>query len=123
MCCAPWRPDESANFGSSPRGAGAHNVRMDMNVTSHSDSHAVDAADSFAEYLRDFEAEGPMLNFGSFIGHSLQAQTGAGLHVDQAGAAWTMCVNAQGASVTRYTLQDSAGQPLPEASPPTSGLE
>jgi len=29
-----------------------------------------DAADSFAEYLRDFEAEGPMLNFGSFIGHS-----------------------------------------------------
>jgi N-acyl-D-amino-acid deacylase len=28
------------------------------------------AADSFADYLRDFEAEGPMLNFGSFIGHS-----------------------------------------------------
>jgi hypothetical protein len=36
-------------------------------------------------------------------------------YVDQAGAAWTMCVDAQGASVTRYTLQDSSGQPLPEA--------
>ena len=36
-------------------------------------------------------------------------------YVDQAGAAWTMCVDAQGASVTRYTLQDSTGQPLPEA--------
>jgi N-acyl-D-aspartate/D-glutamate deacylase len=28
------------------------------------------AADSFAEYLRAFEERGPMLNFGSFIGHS-----------------------------------------------------
>ena len=37
------------------------------------------------------------------------------LYVDQAGAAWTMCVDAQGASVTHYTLQDSSGQPLPEA--------
>jgi len=36
-------------------------------------------------------------------------------YVDQAGTAWTMCVDAQGASVTRYTLQDSSGQPLPEA--------
>lgn len=36
-------------------------------------------------------------------------------YVDQAGAAWTMCVDAQGVSVTRYTLQDSTGQPLPEA--------
>jgi hypothetical protein len=37
-------------------------------------------------------------------------------YVDQAGAAWTMCVDAHGAVVTRYTLQDSEGQPLPEAS-------
>ena len=36
-------------------------------------------------------------------------------YVDQGGAAWTMCVDAQGASVTRYTLQDTTGQPLPEA--------
>jgi hypothetical protein len=36
-------------------------------------------------------------------------------YVDQAGAAWTMCVDAQGAVVTRYTLQDTSGQPLPEA--------
>jgi hypothetical protein len=36
-------------------------------------------------------------------------------YVDQAGAAWTMCVDAQGVSITRYLLQDSAGQPLPEA--------
>ena len=36
-------------------------------------------------------------------------------YVDQAGAAWTMCVDAQGASIKRYTLQDSTGQPLPEA--------
>jgi hypothetical protein len=36
-------------------------------------------------------------------------------YIDQAGAAWTMCVDGQGATVTRYTLQDSAGQPLPEA--------
>jgi hypothetical protein len=36
-------------------------------------------------------------------------------YVDQAGTAWTMCVDAQGASVTRYTLQDSSGQPLPAA--------
>ena len=36
-------------------------------------------------------------------------------YVDQAGAAWTMCVDAQGATVTRYTLQDTSGQPLPEA--------
>jgi len=36
-------------------------------------------------------------------------------YVDQAGAAWTMCVDAQGASITRYMLQDPTGQPLPEA--------
>jgi len=36
-------------------------------------------------------------------------------YVDQAGAPWAMCVDAQGTTVTRYTLQDSAGQPLPEA--------
>jgi hypothetical protein len=36
-------------------------------------------------------------------------------YVDQAGAAWTMCVDAQGASVTRYMLQDLGGQLLPEA--------
>jgi hypothetical protein len=36
-------------------------------------------------------------------------------YVDQAGAAWTMCVDGQGATITRYTLQDSNGQPLPEA--------
>ena len=36
-------------------------------------------------------------------------------YVDQAGAAWTMCIDAQGATVRRYTLQDSTGQPLPEA--------
>jgi hypothetical protein len=36
-------------------------------------------------------------------------------YVDQAGAAWTMCVDALGATVTRYTLQDPGGQPLPEA--------
>ena len=36
-------------------------------------------------------------------------------YIDQAGSAWTMCVDAQGASVTRYTLQDSHGQPLPVA--------
>jgi hypothetical protein len=37
------------------------------------------------------------------------------LYVDQAGAAWTMCVDAQSTTVTRYTLQDSTGQSLPEA--------
>jgi len=36
-------------------------------------------------------------------------------YIDQAGAAWTMCVDAQGVSITRYLLQDPAGQPLPEA--------
>jgi hypothetical protein len=36
-------------------------------------------------------------------------------YVDQAGTAWTMCVDTHGTTVTRYTLQDSAGQPLPEA--------
>jgi hypothetical protein len=36
-------------------------------------------------------------------------------YVDQAGVAWTMCVDAQSATVTRYSLQDSTGQPLPEA--------
>jgi hypothetical protein len=36
-------------------------------------------------------------------------------YIDQTGAAWTMCVDAQGAAVTRYTLQDTNGQPLPEA--------
>ncbi|HJZ46760.1 MAG TPA: hypothetical protein VKE41_06325 [Roseiflexaceae bacterium] len=36
-------------------------------------------------------------------------------YVDQAGAAWTMCVNGQGATVTHFTLQDQNGQPLPEA--------
>jgi hypothetical protein len=37
------------------------------------------------------------------------------LYIDQAGAAWTMCVDAQNATITRYTLQDANGQPLPEA--------
>jgi hypothetical protein len=36
-------------------------------------------------------------------------------YIDQGGAAWTMCVDAQGLSITRYLLQDAAGQPLPEA--------
>ncbi|MEP7189299.1 MAG: hypothetical protein ABI901_08935, partial [Roseiflexaceae bacterium] len=36
-------------------------------------------------------------------------------YIDQAGAPWTMCVDAQGTTVTHYTLQDSAGQPLPAA--------
>lgn len=36
-------------------------------------------------------------------------------YIDQAGAAWTMCLDAQGVSITRYLLQDSAGQALPEA--------
>ncbi|HEU5102357.1 MAG TPA: hypothetical protein VFU22_25215 [Roseiflexaceae bacterium] len=36
-------------------------------------------------------------------------------YIDQVGAAWTMCVDGQGVSITRYLLQDSAGQRLPEA--------
>jgi hypothetical protein len=36
-------------------------------------------------------------------------------YVDQAGAAWTMCVDGQNATITRYTLQDASGQLLPEA--------
>ncbi len=43
-------------------------------------------------------------------------------YVDQVGAAWTMCVDAQGATVTRYLLQDSNGQPLPEAAKDTADV-
>ena len=45
--------DQSANIGSRTRGAGAQNVRMDMNVTSTTDSHTADPADSFVD-SRDF---------------------------------------------------------------------
>jgi hypothetical protein len=37
-------------------------------------------------------------------------------YIDQAGAAWSLCVNYQAATMKRYTLQSPAGQPLPEAS-------
>jgi hypothetical protein len=36
------------------------------------------------------------------------------LYVDQAGAAWTLCANSEGVTVTRYLLHDLDGQPLPE---------
>ncbi len=36
-------------------------------------------------------------------------------YVDQAGTAWAMCATHQGVTITRYTLLDPAGQPLPEA--------
>jgi hypothetical protein len=36
-------------------------------------------------------------------------------YVDQAGAAWTMCVDGQSATITRYSLQDQQGRPLPDA--------
>jgi hypothetical protein len=36
-------------------------------------------------------------------------------YIDQTGSAWTLCVNYQGATVKRYTLLNSIGQPLPEA--------
>jgi len=51
-------------------------------------------------------------------GHIMTGSCGTSwrnFYVDQAGAAWTMCVDAHGASVTRYILQDSTGRPLPEA--------
>jgi hypothetical protein len=35
-------------------------------------------------------------------------------YVDQAGTAWTLCVSAQGVTVTRYLLHDANGQPLPD---------
>jgi hypothetical protein len=50
--------------------------------------------------------------------HILRGSCGASwrtFYVDQVGAAWTMCVDSQGATVSRYSLQDSDGQPLPEA--------
>ena len=50
---APGWSTTSANIGSRPRGAGAQNARMDMNVTSATDSHTIDPADSFVD-SRDF---------------------------------------------------------------------
>jgi hypothetical protein len=56
---------------------------------------------------------------GSIAGgaHILRGTCGASwrtFYVDQAGSAWTLCVDAQGAAITRYTLLDPNGQPLPE---------
>jgi hypothetical protein len=35
-------------------------------------------------------------------------------YIDQAGAAWTLCANGEGVTVTRYLLRDTNGEPLPE---------
>lgn len=38
-------------------------------------------------------------------------------YIDQVGAAWALCVTAEQATLTRYTLINEQGQPLPEAAP------
>lgn len=38
-------------------------------------------------------------------------------YIDQAGGAWALCVTPDGATVSRYTLRDLQGQPLPAAAP------
>jgi hypothetical protein len=53
---------------------------------------------------------------GGFVGFSgckrLNWRT---FYIDQAGAAWSLCVNDNGATITRYDLLDLQGAPLPPA--------
>ena len=53
LAARPRAAIDSATIGSRPRGAGAQNVRMDMNITVYTRSHTADAADSFVD-SRDF---------------------------------------------------------------------
>ena len=49
------------------------------------------------------------------LGCDFGTQADRRFYIDQAGAAWTLCLSAVGARINRYTLVDASGVPLPPA--------
>jgi hypothetical protein len=48
-------------------------------------------------------------------GCDMERQADRRFYIDQAGAAWTLCITPAGATISRYSLLDAGGQPLPAA--------
>ena len=88
---------------------------MNLYTTSYLSNASSDGINvwRYAPYNDGVALGGAQIN--DTLGCDFGTQADRRFYIDQAGAAWTLCLSASGARINRYTLVDASGVPLPAA--------